>query len=202
MAQQKRRQSSDTSDPSVGQSFQDQLKSKLEARKRSLEGGDTSTTNHVNNVSVQPPTQPSLPLTEVQPVSYKGNNIVKIYIFVCDLNSCIRLVIVFIISVRKPTPPVHSQVLVQQSSPSSQSYTSSSSPDKSSPPHKSSHHSHPQQQATINNPYIQTAGKVGNNQYLHGHSHFVGKFRFMRFYHNSLLKMFYQSSCFQEDLIC
>ena len=83
LMQQKRRQSSDTSDPSVGQSFQDQLKSKLEARKRSLEGGDTSATNHVNNVSVQPPTQPSLPLTEVQPVSYKGKNIVQNYIYLC-----------------------------------------------------------------------------------------------------------------------
>ena len=43
-------------------SFQDQLKSKLEARKRSLEGGDHQ----------EPAEQYNLPLSEVQSPSYKG----------------------------------------------------------------------------------------------------------------------------------
>ena len=164
-AQHKRRQHDNTDNmvptSPTSQSFQDQLKSKLEARKRSLEGGDTHDSHHHPQPSHQ---QSSLPLSEaVTGVSYK---------------------------VRKPTPPVHNQVLAHSSSPHSSPDKSSSSSVTVTPPHHgqhghqpahvSGHQSMPAQ--TVSNPYIQTAGKmVNSNQqqqqppFIHGHNHFVGK---------------------------
>ena len=162
-AQHKRRQpDTDGMVPTSPTSFQDQLKSKLEARKRSLEGGEPHDIHHHPQAA---PQQSSLPLSEaVSGVSYK---------------------------VRKPTPPVHNQVLAHSSSPHSSPDKSSSSSVTVTPPHHgqhghqpmpahvSGHQSMPAQ--TVSNPYIQTAGKmVNSNQQQqqpfmqHGHNHFVG----------------------------